>query len=251
MRAKKARLIIAAKDVEAIFSDAVVSELARCAKPPSGTDVIVLAKGTREAVRIFTREAGFPTGNELRDEIAKLQKAASQRRYDEVAALLEGLSPQALGALKDRASRLRIELPSLDALRDSARFEGACEAIARLCQFGGQYVAGRIRPFGKQSGPTWRPLLYAPAPRRNLPKRNAERNFVMWLSIAWQEATGAAPSRTARHRDASRDVGPFARFARKCLDRAGAADADVVELMNELHRRRRAMERRSGEAPPK
>jgi hypothetical protein len=251
MRAKKARPIVAAKDVGAIFSDAVVAELAKCAKPPSGTDVIALAKGTREAVRTLTREASFPTGNELHDKIAELQEAAGQHRYDEVAALWEGLPPRTLNIVKDRASRLGIVLPSLDALRDSARREGACETIARLCQFGGQYVAGRIRPFGKQSSPTWRPLLCASAPRRNLPKRNAERNFVMWLSIAWREATGAAPSRTARHRDASRDVGPFARFARKCLDRAGAPDADVVELMNELHRRRRAMERRSGEGAPK
>jgi hypothetical protein len=66
----------------------------------------------------------------------------------------------------------------------------------------------------------------------------------MGLSLAWVEATGLAPSRTARPRDASRDVGPFARFVRECLSLVGAGNADAVELMNELHRRRNTMERR-------
>jgi len=115
--------------------------------------------------------------------------------------------------------------------------------IARLCQFGGGYVEGRRRPAGKQSRPVWDPLIHAPKPQRNFAKRNAERNFVMWLSVAWLEATGVVPSRTARHDDASREVGPFARFSRECLRRVGAPDADIVELINELHRRRCEMER--------
>jgi hypothetical protein len=245
VRAKKARPIIAAKDIEIIFTDALVAQLANCAKLPPGTNMIALAEGVREAARIFVRDAGFTTPNELHNDIAELQKSADQVRQDKIIALWEDLSPRARDILKDRAGRLGIELPSSDALRDSARRDGACETIARLCQFGGQYVAGRDRPFGKQSRPTWRPRLYAPDRQRNSAKRNAERNFVIWLSIAWQEATGAAAARTARHGDASRNVGPFARFARECLNHAGAPDADIVELMNELHRRRREMERRS------
>jgi hypothetical protein len=53
------------------------------------------------------------------------------------------------------------------------------------CQIGGQLVEGRRRPSGKRSSPSLRPELYAPAPSRNFLRREAERNFVERLSIAW------------------------------------------------------------------
>jgi hypothetical protein len=242
MRSKKKRPIIAAGDVEGIFNDAQVAELAKIAKLPSCADLAALAEGVRQAASIFVHEAGIQNGNELHNEIAELHKASDRHRYDEVAALMEKLSPQARDMLKDRGVTVGISLPAPDALRDPARRQGAGEMVVRLCQFGGRFVAGRRRPSGKQSRPTWRPLLRAPEPRRNFAKRDAERNFIMLLSIAWHEATGAAPSRTARNCDDSRDVGPFARFARECLRRLGALDADVVELINEMHRRRIEME---------
>src|SRR5262249_27006246 len=152
--------------------------------------------------------------------IHKLYKAADRRSYDEVAALLERLLSHTLtsgeafrvhvvmsttSSLGGRAAEARtlIELlPPPEALCDPAQRDGACEAITRLCRFGGRLVEGRRRPTGKRSRPTFRPLLYAPEPRRNFPKRDPERDFVMWLSIAWREVTGSAPSRTARHRGA-------------------------------------------------
>ena len=146
-----------------------------------------------------------------------------------------------------RVSRapLRFPLPTPSDLRDEASREAACEVVARLCWMSCQFVEGRRRPSVKQSRHIARPLLFAPKPRQHFPRRYAERNFVMLLSIACVEATGVAASRTARHRDASRNIGPFARFVRECLQLVGAKDADAVELINELHRRRRAMERRT------
>jgi hypothetical protein len=70
----------------------------------------------------------------------------------------------------------------------------------------------------------------------------------MWLQHAWAEATGKMPAQTARH--GSR-LGPFARFARDCLRLVGAADADIVELMNGLRQRRREMEQSTNTRPPK
>ncbi len=245
---KSARPIVAADDVAVVFSDGNVTELAKKAKLPLSTNLTVLAEGVREAASIFARDARVPNGNELRNEIADLYHAADRDRYDEVVALLEKLSAQAYDMLEDRgAPDPSMKLPLPDALRDPIRRKGACETIARLCQNGGGYVDGRRRASGKHSRPTWRPLLHAPAPRTNFAKREAERDFVTWLSLAWLEATGSPPSRTARHRDEGRDVGPFARFARECLRQVGAPDADVVELMNELHKRRREMERHTDE----
>src|SRR5262249_162095 len=91
---------------------------------------------------------------------------------------------------------------------------------------------------GKRSR-EWRPLLYAPELSRHFPKRTAERNFVMWLSMAWLEAVGRPAPRRAHHFA----PGPFARFVQECFRLLGA-HAHAVELINQLADRRREMERR-------
>ena len=73
------------------------------------------------------------------------------------------------------------------------------------CQIGGQLVEGRRRPSRKRPSPNLRPELYAPAPSRNFLRREAERNFVERLSIAWGKSTGKKPPRTARRADGSLD----------------------------------------------
>jgi hypothetical protein len=157
--------------------------------------------------------------------------------------LLEGLSPQAGDYLLDRLKRpgpraAGLRLPAAEELRDRERCDEACEMIKRICRVVGVFVEGRKRQSCKRSSATFRPLLHAPALQRHLPKREPERNFVMNLQTTWLKATGTKPSRIARHKDASRKLGPFARVARKCLLRVGAGHADVVELINELNRRR-------------
>jgi hypothetical protein len=263
MARMKLRPIIALGDVPAVFDEDQIGKLAKIAKLPGDADLNRFGARIKEAARIFVRDALVPTANELHNEIANLYKAANRQSYELVADLLERLSPQAHellsgrtkvvgrnnasatrsprvtavgrhGEILTRVSRapLRLPLPAPSNLRDEALRQEACEAVARLCWMGCNFLKGR------------RSLLYAPEPRRNFPKRNAERDFVMWLSIAWVEATGKAPSRTARHADASRKLGPFARFVRECLCLVGAKDANAVELINEMHRRRRKLEKR-------
>ena len=252
MRLKKRRPIISEEEVSAIFDDTRVVKLAHIGRLPANANKAVFSAGIREAARIFARDARIPTGNDLHAEIGELHRAADRQRYDEVFGLLESLSPAARALLQDRAARIGIELPPSDGLHDPERREEACQAcqaITRLSQFGGRWAEARRRPSGKQSRPVWRSLLWASEPRRNFRKRNAERDFVMWISVAWQEAVGTPPTRTARHSDASRDVGPFAKLVSECLQLVGAGDADVVELLNEMDRRRREMERRTEKGP--
>src|SRR5262249_61761708 len=111
---------------------------------------------------------------------------------------------------------------------DASHAAISCAMVASVCFSAGAQVHGRKRSCGKRSI-TWRPLLYAPQPRRNFPRRDAERNFVMWLRIAWLDATGAEASRTARHSDASRDVGPFARLVPECLRLVGGGSRGITE----------------------
>jgi hypothetical protein len=258
-RLSKSRSIIAAEDVAGTFDDACIKRLAQIARLPIDADLMALGDGVRAAVRSFSSEARLPDVYQVRDEIGGLLKLADPPRrkslhWERIAEALESLSPKAREILTRRGKRPSVatSLPTPGALLDPEQREMARLAIARLCQLGGKYVKGRRRSSGKQSRPTWRPLIVAaPEPRKNLPapkphkrppRRDAERNFVMWLQIAWLETTCAKPSLTARHAElplSGRDIGPFARFARECLRLVGAGHVDVVELINELNRRRR------------
>jgi hypothetical protein len=230
----KSREPIAAGDVPRIFEDACIDALAVIGRLPAGADRKRFAEGVREAARIYARDSRIPTDNELNAEIAALYRAAERKRYGEVAKLLEQLSPRTRKLLNKR----EVQLPASEDLRDATRQGKACEIISRLCQYGGEYGEGRRRPSGKRSR-TWQPRLVAPQPRRNFPRRDAERDFVMWLQLAWLEATGERPSLAAN----PERPGPFARMARKCLALVGAGHADVVGLINELNKRRRKIQR--------
>src|SRR5262249_49154120 len=144
--------------------------------------------------------------------------------------LLEKLSPQARKLLSKRATRLSLELPAPEGLRDTTQ-QKACDIVLKLCQYGGSYDEGRRR--------RWHPLLSAPKLSKNFPRRDAERDFVMWLQVAWLAATDKRPSLAAN----PKRPGPFARMVRKSLELIGAGHADAVGLINELNRRRRIQKR--------
>jgi hypothetical protein len=234
---------IAAEQVDLVFNDKFIRRLAK--DLPPGADQGVFGKAIREAARIYVHEARLPNANMLNDEIAGLYHAAKRRLHDELADRIKGLSKQASDMLTERGYRIGVQLPPDEALSDLERREDVCRAILSLCIVGAHNVKGRRRPGGKQSRPTWRPLLHAPNKRPHFPRRDGERNFVMWLQVAWVEATGAAPSHTARHKNARRNIGPLAAIAGECLRLLGAPrNTDPVELINELNRRRRYMGRR-------
>jgi len=215
-----------------IFDDACIDKLADIGRLPPDANRERFAEGVREAARIYARDARTPTDNELHGEVAALYRAAERKRYGEVTTLLEQLSPRARTLLNKR----EVQLPASEDLRDATRQGEACEIVSRLCQCGGGYVEGRGRRSGKRSR-TWRPLLVAPQPRRNYPRRDAERDFVMWLQVTWLEASGKRPPLAAN----PARLGPFARMAAECLRLVGASHADAVGLTNKLNKRRREM----------
>jgi hypothetical protein len=242
--ARKIRRAITAADVPRVFSYACIEQLASIGPLPEGADLKRFAAGVRAATGIYARDAREPDPNELHQEIAALYTAAQRRQYDRVASLREGLSPQACRWLKARMARpgpraAGLKLPSSKALRGRGRRDEACASIERLCRAGGGLVAGRKRPSGKRSRPVFRELLHAPKLRQHVPKRGAELTFVSNLAAAWLDATGESPARTANRRA----PGPFARLVRKCLELVGAPEANAINLINELDRRRREVNR--------
>lgn len=226
-RLRKSRPIIAPDAVPAVFDDDYISKLAR--EMPPNVDLNTLCWWIREAASMFAQDARGPTANQLHDEIDALHAAARRRRFEQVADLLDKLSPEASAMLSTLAnptvvtgqSRHSAVLPTSGDLRKEALRGEACNAIARLCRIGGQFVKGRSRPSGKSPvDRVFRPHLFAPKPQRNALRRKAERHFVARLAAAWTQVTGQPPPHTARHRP-DREQGPFARFIRECLNRVG------------------------------
>jgi hypothetical protein len=232
---RKSRPIIAADQVSDVFDDMRVRELAEIARLPEDANMAAFAAGIREAALIYARDARSPNVNELHDEIERLYKAADRRRYEEVAVLLEHISPLGHDLLTEQGPSGALELPSSEALHDPAQRESACDTLARLCRYGERKGKG---PPSKGSREKLCPQLYAPDKTRNPPKRDAERSFLQMLQLAWFDATGEKPTAAARHPDESRELGPFASFAKECLRLIGARGADVVELMNTLNKGR-------------
>jgi hypothetical protein len=221
--AKKQRSI-PISEVSRIFDANCIRHLA--IKLPSHADFERFAEGIRYAAASYATNASARTGNEMHHEVRALFKAASLKRpcYREVAALLDGLSPQVRNLLNGRSARLgRPGLPAPSALLDKALRTEACELIVTLCRVG--------------IGRGGRALLHAPDLRRNFRKRQAEDCFVTDIRLAWLEATGEQPAVTVNPADPS----SFAKMVQKCFYLA-LAHANAIEAINRLDSKRRWME---------
>ena len=244
MVARKAQQAFAPEDVPVKFDDACIEKLASIGRLPKGADRQRFAESVREAARIYARNARNQSGNEVRDEVGKLYRAASRREYERAAHLLETLSPQARPLLEARAStpgfkKAKLKMPTAKALRDPSGREQACDVIRRFCSLGGSHVQGRKRRSGKRSI-TWKPLLWAPQPIDHPPRLEADRHFVMLLQLAWLEAVGKSPTATV---NPSRSDRPFVNMVGKSLTLIGSP-ADAVGIINELRKRQRTLTRR-------
>jgi hypothetical protein len=242
VRVKKERRIPKAQDVPRIFSDQRIRELAAEAKLLLN-DNLRFAAGAREAALIYIGDASAASDNEVHHEVDELLRAADRAvkrpkhkdaAYEDVAKRIERLSERTRELLNERSIRAAaLEMPDPEALRDPTRRDEACEAIARLCRIGACGKEGRRRPGGKRSM-TMVSMLHAPEAEQHPARRKAELNFVMWLRVAYLEATGKRPSPTAN----PARPGPFARMVQACLDEIRAS-ANAVELLNELQQRRK------------
>ena len=202
----------------------------------------------RGAVRDYALAVRAPTSNDLHREIKALHRAAVREQYDELANLLDRLSPPARAWLNQRGQRpgwqsiygsQGAKLPAANEVRKSTRHE-ACTLVRGLCTAGGRIIKGRRRPTGTRSL-SYQTVLDAPTPSRHFSKREAELDLITSLQLSFVGATGKMPALTARRGF----LGPFARMTQQVFHFAGAAHADVVGLINELNRRRIVSERRT------
>jgi hypothetical protein len=220
MRAIKQRRIPAPKDLPRILDDNFILGLVQQAKLSCTANIPRFSAAIRDAAQRFVTVMAIPRELVMRDEIRGLYSAADRRRYRETARRISQLTPQTRVFIKKRGDRptVRLAIPNTQAFNDPASRDEACETIVRLLCV------------GMERG---KPLLHAPQPQPRPPRRKAELDLVMWLEVAYLEATGMMPPRTAN----PNRPGPFARMVQTYLDRI-APGANAVEMLNELHRRR-------------
>ena len=231
---RKDRRVPAPEKLPRFFDDKFILDLAQQAKLSWAANVARFAAGIRHAERQYVVDKAIPSARAVRDEIKALYSAANRYRYKETATRISKISERTRALLKTRGDRLGLAIPESEALRNRASQDDACETIVRLLRIGIEY--------GK-------PLLYAPEPPRRPPRRKAELDFVMWLEVAYVEATGMPPTHMAN----PDRPGPFACMVQACLKKI-APGANAVGLLNKLHQRRLAKapelrKRKSGTRP--
>ena len=236
---RKDRRIPAPEELPRIFDEKFIGRLAETAKLPLHADIPRFAAAILGAARLYVADKAIPSDKAVRDEIKALYSAANRYRYNETATRISKISERTRALMKTRGDRLALTIPEPEALRDRANQDEACETIVQLLRVGWEY--------GK-------PLLYTPEPPeweppRRKPRRKAEMDFVMWLEVAYLEATGMPPTHMAN----PDRPGPFARMVQACL-RKIAPGANAVERLNELHQGRLAKlpelrKRKSGTRP--
>jgi hypothetical protein len=235
--------------VPVIFSDDRVRALAAETRlsPLSDDELRRFAASIRARALVYIRDANTLSDDDIRREIEELYRAADRGDGEKTAELVRVMSKQTRAFLNKRAIRIRLKIPKPSAFLDRARRRAACETLRRLLSQGGKWESGR-----------WVPLLYVPkqqlsrkraramvqdAKRRGVkikvrrPKRQAERDFIMFLQVDYLNATGREPPVTARKSGTGAGdpvPGPFARFAQRCLDLLGADKADATGQINEL-----------------
>jgi hypothetical protein len=216
----KHRGIPTPKDLPRILDDKFIESLAQKAKLSRAANREMFAATIRDAAHRFVTTMAIPREAATRREISGLYSAADRHIYKETARRIGQLSPETRAFIQKRGNRRRT-IPRPAAFANPARRDKACEIIVRLLRV------------GMNRG---KPLLHAPRP----PRRNAELDLIMWIEVAYYEATGMKPALTANRQR----PGPFARMVQDILNEVAPGGADAVGLLNKLQRRRKMMQHR-------
>jgi hypothetical protein len=215
--------LIRLDEISTVFSDSAIASAAK--RVGVQLDVAALeclASAVRAHMREFAVAARRPTANTVRREMEALAQAldatdgTNGRAYDSVKKAWAELSNDARQMLERRLDIMRqaarrrlesweelaalrgghlllpppdsgcasLELPAVTDLEDAERRDHAFDVISRAV------ITGR-GPEGLR--------VHAPAPTRAEPRREAERDLVLKLIVAWSLAAGRKVTTTGRH----------------------------------------------------
>jgi hypothetical protein len=205
MRVKKDRP--SARDVPHIFSNQCIEKLvAETGLPLDPGRLPGFATSIRTRALIYIRDKGTPSDADVAREVAELYWAADRHQHAKATKLVRNMSKRTRDFLKKRATMpsVALTIPKPSAFLDSARRQAACETLRRICSRGGAW----------DDNGRWVPLLLMPTRpiTRNLveetkkentirthmglapikiarpPKRQAARDFIMWMQAMYLSA---------------------------------------------------------------
>jgi hypothetical protein len=238
--------MIAEKDVDIVFSDAVVAQL--LAKRSS--DAAVVAAGIREAVHAYLALRAGTAWKNLRLQIESLYKLAEQaaqggdRACYELAVRVAAINPVTRQTV-ERSVYRAVLFPTADEIRNEKTRQAAIDRLQSILSVGLKWERGRKRPNGRRSW-SLKPLLRLPGLPRGRVRDVAARDLVQKLELIWLEMTGQRPPRSVNTDLAS--LQPFLIFVRGIFERVGIKNYE--ELINEREIERRIMERDESDEPP-
>jgi hypothetical protein len=218
------------------INDVAIAELANIISAPASA-FPRFADNMRETERAFAHAVTKANVRAIREHAKRLWRlceAVEQRGGDQaadaLACALETLSAEVKSTLLyARAEDVSLPLPS--AIRNRSTRAGAVVQLRRAVSVGGQMVAGRKRPGGKQSKPTFRPELWVPTSPQGKPKDMAQRELIQNLALAYAEATGRETPRTVNYEPTQR--GPFSTYVHRFFALLGESTGNVTDLINQ------------------
>jgi hypothetical protein len=238
------RSLIAISDVESVFNDEIVKELARTAKLPADADIARFAQSIRSSAINFLKEKDKLNFQQLRtaiDRLYRLNTRAEDGNDRTAQALARAVDTMHWDVRQWLQSCQRLHdrnFPTATEILSPATRQSAVARFRLILSWGGRVVAGRKRPGGRRSRSSIKPLLRLPEPvERGRPRGKAEREFVQALALDYVVAAGRAPPRTAHYNIDIR--GPFSDFVHRCFELVGAPAGNVTRLLNQYGALRR------------
>jgi hypothetical protein len=238
------RSLIAISDVEGVFNDEIVKELAQTLKLPADADIARFARSIRISARIFLEEENklsFPQLRAAMERLYRLNTRAedgNDRTAQALARAVEAMPADVRQWLLSCPRPHARNIPTATEILSPPTRQSAVERFRLILSWGGTVVPGRKRPGGRRSRSSIKPLLRLPERiERGRPRGEAEREFVQGLALAYVEVTGGPPPRTAHYNIDIR--GPFPRFVHRCFELVGAPTGNVTRLLNQYGAARR------------
>jgi hypothetical protein len=241
--------LIALSDVDQIFNDLVIKELAETAGPLANAELCRFAKSIRNDVRLFLEAKGHLNKPQLRTEVERLhtlnkRALRGDREAQQLARAVHGMHADVREWLA-RCNPKGRDIPTPAEISLPATRASAVQRLRLILSYGVDMRQGRKRPSGRRSRPSARPLLRIPAiieckSKEGRPRGNTEREFVRNLALTYLDLTGEETPNTANY---TIDVrGPFSRFVHRCFELVRAPTGNVTRLINERGAVRRDIE---------
>jgi hypothetical protein len=235
--------LIAEKEVDFVFNEGFIAELAKDIKAPPHA-VTRFRDNVRSAMRAYFAERARTNWKAIGKQIGDLDRLVGRadRDTEPAAARLAdciGSIDQATQNWLERCAYGLLPFPSWDEIRDRGTRKRAISRLRRILSCGRKFVKGRRRPGGKQSRTTSQSVLRVPKSSRGRPVDLAARELVQQLALTYTEATGRPPPRRVN----LRSQGPFFRLVSRCFKEARITAGSVVKLINEREIQRKKLKR--------